>query len=99
MNDAMSAGLHRCWKNYFVSKLGLLKARVVQVDGTNQYKPLQILDVAGGTGDISIRIIDHCRSQSRSLAAYHNPALLPIRVTISDINASMLAEGKKRVIQ
>lgn len=55
MNDAMSVGLHRCWKNYFVNKLGLLKARVeIQPDGTHKYLPLQILDVAGGTGDISL---------------------------------------------
>lgn len=39
MNDAMSAGVHRVWKDYFVSKLLPIRP------GT------QILDVAGGTGN------------------------------------------------
>lgn len=43
MNDLMSAGLHRLWKNDMVS---LLAPR----DG------MKILDVAGGTGDIAFRM-------------------------------------------
>jgi len=38
MNDAMSLGIHRCWKDYFIKKL----------HPTNDTK---LLDVAGGTGD------------------------------------------------
>ena len=37
MNDVMSVGIHRLWKQYFVSQLNL--------------KPgMKILDMAGGTG-------------------------------------------------
>nr|MCU0729771.1 ubiquinone/menaquinone biosynthesis methyltransferase [Sphingopyxis sp.] len=43
MNDAMSAGLHRLWKDRFVR---LLKPRPGE----------HILDMAGGTGDIAFRI-------------------------------------------
>lgn len=43
MNDAMSAGMHRLWKDQFVR-------RVKPRDGE------QILDMAGGTGDIAFRM-------------------------------------------
>tara|TARA_A100001391_G_scaffold29224_3_gene15738 strand:+ start:3547 stop:4278 length:732 start_codon:yes stop_codon:yes gene_type:complete len=45
MNDAMSGGLHRLWKDQFVRRV----------------KPQpneQILDMAGGTGDIAFRMAD-----------------------------------------
>ena len=45
MNDAMSGGMHRLWKNRFVS-------RVKPQPGE------QILDMAGGTGDIAFRMAD-----------------------------------------
>lgn len=43
MNDLMSAGQHRLWKNHFVSRL-------------NPRSGEHILDMAGGTGDIGFRI-------------------------------------------
>ena len=43
MNDAMSGGMHRLWKNRFVS-------RVKPQEGE------AILDMAGGTGDIAFRL-------------------------------------------
>lgn len=43
MNDAMSAGMHRLWKDRFVRRV---KPRVGE----------SILDVAGGTGDIAFRM-------------------------------------------
>jgi demethylmenaquinone methyltransferase/2-methoxy-6-polyprenyl-1,4-benzoquinol methylase len=46
MNDAMSAGLHRVWKDRFV-------ARVKPRGGE------AILDMAGGTGDIAFRLAAH----------------------------------------
>jgi demethylmenaquinone methyltransferase/2-methoxy-6-polyprenyl-1,4-benzoquinol methylase len=46
MNDAMSAGMHRVWKDRFV-------ARVKPREGE------QILDMAGGTGDIAFRLASH----------------------------------------
>ena len=45
MNDAMSAGMHRLWKDRFV-------ARVKPQPGE------AILDMAGGTGDIAFRMVD-----------------------------------------
>jgi demethylmenaquinone methyltransferase / 2-methoxy-6-polyprenyl-1,4-benzoquinol methylase len=46
MNDAMSAGTHRLWKNRFVR-------RVKPKAGEH------ILDMAGGTGDIAFRMQEH----------------------------------------
>jgi demethylmenaquinone methyltransferase / 2-methoxy-6-polyprenyl-1,4-benzoquinol methylase len=43
MNDAMSAGMHRLWKDQFVRRV---KPRAGE----------QILDMAGGTGDIAFRM-------------------------------------------
>jgi 2-methoxy-6-polyprenyl-1,4-benzoquinol methylase len=42
MNDAMSLGIHRLWKDAFMERLG-------PTHGT------RLLDVAGGTGDIAFR--------------------------------------------
>jgi ubiquinone/menaquinone biosynthesis C-methylase UbiE len=50
MNDVMSAGIHRCWKQRFVEKLDPLP-------GT------RLLDVAGGTGDITFKFIDRLLSK------------------------------------
>ena len=60
MNDAMSAGVHRLWKNDFVSQIGSLKPRKVLDEEGKIIKsePLRCLDVAGGTGDITFRILD-----------------------------------------
>ncbi|MCA0423861.1 MAG: bifunctional demethylmenaquinone methyltransferase/2-methoxy-6-polyprenyl-1,4-benzoquinol methylase UbiE [Proteobacteria bacterium] len=48
MNDLMSAGLHRPWKNALVSWLRPPKGNT----------PYRHLDVAGGTGDVAFRILD-----------------------------------------
>ena len=60
MNDAMSVGIHRIWKNDFVNQIGPLKPRKVLDDKGKiiSSEPLRCLDVAGGTGDISFRILD-----------------------------------------
>jgi demethylmenaquinone methyltransferase/2-methoxy-6-polyprenyl-1,4-benzoquinol methylase len=47
MNDLMSAGLHRAWKDALVTSLKLPKTR-----------SFRHLDVAGGTGDVAFRILD-----------------------------------------
>ena len=46
MNDAMSGGLHRLWKDRFVARV---KPRPGEM----------ILDMAGGTGDIAFRLQKH----------------------------------------
>ena len=66
MNDLMSGGMHRLWKNRFVAKV---KPRPGE----------RILDMAGGTGDIAFRM-----------------AAKGAQVTVSDINADMLAVGMER---
>jgi demethylmenaquinone methyltransferase/2-methoxy-6-polyprenyl-1,4-benzoquinol methylase len=48
MNDLMSAGLHRLWKDDFVTMLNPPRSA----------SPFHVLDVAGGTGDIAFRISD-----------------------------------------
>ena len=66
MNDLMSGGLHRLWKDRFVARV---KPRAGE----------HILDMAGGTGDIAFRMVRQ-----------------GARVTVSDINADMLAVGEER---
>lgn len=45
MNDVMSAGVHRLWKNSLI-------------DSVNPRPGMHLLDVAGGTGDIAFRFLD-----------------------------------------
>ncbi|GJN90568.1 hypothetical protein Rhopal_003580-T1 [Rhodotorula paludigena] len=77
MNDAMSLGIHRLWKDHYVSKL-------------DPHGALRCLDVAGGTGDIALRILDHARTRYGDRDT---------SVHMVDINPEMLEEGKKRFAQ
>ncbi len=71
MNDLMSLGAHRLWKRFAISMSGVRAGDWV-------------LDLAGGTGDLSSRLL---------------PLIGPKgRVVLSDINASMLNEGRRRLI-
>ena len=63
MNDAMSMGVHRYWKNYFVDELGNLSPSNLYTYEQNQNQ-IKVLDVAGGTGDIAFRILDKHNHQS-----------------------------------
>ncbi len=47
MNDLMSGGLHRLWKD----------ALVTAVNPPKSDRPFALLDVAGGTGDIAFRVV------------------------------------------
>jgi demethylmenaquinone methyltransferase / 2-methoxy-6-polyprenyl-1,4-benzoquinol methylase len=49
MNDLMSFGVHRLWKDAMVARLAPPKAG---------RRPYRVLDMAGGTGDIAERILD-----------------------------------------
>jgi len=62
MNDAMSGGMHRLWKDSFVR-------RVKPRDGES------ILDMAGGTGDIAFRL---ARRGARVTVSDINPAMLEV---------------------
>ena len=66
MNDAMSLGIHRYWKNTFVSSLGPLRKRKVYNEKRELVEevPLKCLDVAGGTGDISFKILEKAKQDS-----------------------------------
>lgn len=50
MNDLMSAGVHRLWKD-------------AMIDWLNPRPRLRYLDVAGGTGDIAFRIVHTARKR------------------------------------
>jgi demethylmenaquinone methyltransferase/2-methoxy-6-polyprenyl-1,4-benzoquinol methylase len=71
MNDLMSGGLHRAWKNALVTRLSPSRTR-----------PFQALDVAGGTGDVALRILDAGGPLTRA--------------AVLDINEAMLAVGRER---
>ena len=70
MNDLMSAGLHRAWKAYTVL--------VADVRAGHQ-----VLDIAGGTGDLS-----------KAFARQVGPTG---RMVLSDINEAMLRVGRDRL--
>ena len=92
MNDLMSLGIHRLWKDYFVRNLnpGSSVALRKGSDDETGSKGWNILDIAGGTGDIAFRILDHASNINHDYDT---------RVTIADINPDMLAEGRKRSVQ
>jgi demethylmenaquinone methyltransferase/2-methoxy-6-polyprenyl-1,4-benzoquinol methylase len=71
MNDVMSGGLHRLWKDAMVSWLA-----------PPRRGDYAVIDVAGGTGDIAMRI--NRRSGGNAC------------VTVADINGSMLEVGRAR---
>jgi demethylmenaquinone methyltransferase/2-methoxy-6-polyprenyl-1,4-benzoquinol methylase len=50
MNDLMSAGLHRLWKEATVAELPMPRSAAS--------RPYAHLDVAGGTGDVAFRVLD-----------------------------------------
>lgn len=86
MNDIMSAGLHRLWKDRLVSKL-------------RPFPGMQHLDVAGGTGDVAFRVIDaihSCERMGMPGKSSDVEAEDDTRVYICDINPAMLNVGKQR---
>ena len=82
MNDLMSGGLHRAWKDALVTAVNPpRKARPGRV-GDKVARPFALLDLAGGTGDVALRV-----------AEAGGPGT---RVTVADINPEMLAVGRDR---
>lgn len=51
---------------------------------------VRVLDVAGGTGDIAFKILENHKRRSKVMG------YVDIKLTVLDINSSMLEEGKKR---
>ena len=67
MNDLMSFGLHRAWKD----------ALVTAVNPPRQ-APFSVLDIAGGTGDIAFRIVAAGGAQTRVTVCDINPDMLEV---------------------
>jgi len=113
MNDVMSAGLHRVWKDIYLERLS-------PAVGT------KLLDVAGGTGDIAHRFlkrvetptvinpnqdVTHQVDNTTELAStpsdkedssykyIQNPDLNGSHVTVCDINENMLEVGRNKFVQ
>jgi len=70
MNDVMSFGIHRLWKKQTIAAAGAKRGQ-------------QILDLAGGTGDLA--------AQFAAIVGKSG------KVILSDINASMLENGRQRL--
>ncbi|KAH8684744.1 ubiquinone biosynthesis methyltransferase Coq5 [Tricladium varicosporioides] len=87
MNDFMSLGIHRLWKDYFVRSINPGSSSSTNPSANPGWR---MLDIAGGTGDIAFRLLDHAHTIN------HSPSS---SITISDINPSMLTEGRKRSLQ
>lgn len=85
MNDLMSVGLHRLWKDRLVCKL-------------RPFLGMKHLDVAGGTGDIAFRILETLNSvKYRALQDVLEDDLQEeTQIFVCDINPNMLNVGKKR---
>ena len=71
MNDLMSMGLHRVWKRYTVMVADLREG-------------YQVLDIAGGTGDLAMAFAKEVGSTGR--------------VVHTDINEAMLRTGRDRLL-
>lgn len=71
MNDLMSLGTHRLWKHTAIQRLGLRRGH-------------KVLDIAGGTGDLTLKMLPIVGSDGQ--------------VTLSDINSSMLSQGRDRLL-
>jgi demethylmenaquinone methyltransferase/2-methoxy-6-polyprenyl-1,4-benzoquinol methylase len=71
MNDLMSAGLHRVWKAYTVKVANLKEGD-------------QVLDIAGGTGDLALAFAKKVGASGR--------------VVHTDINEAMLSTGRDRLL-
>jgi demethylmenaquinone methyltransferase / 2-methoxy-6-polyprenyl-1,4-benzoquinol methylase len=66
MNDLMSGGLHRLWKNDFVDLINPPK----------NGRAFRLLDVAGGTGDIAIRYAASAGQDATAVLVDINPEML-----------------------
>ena len=70
MNDLMSGGIHRLWKRFTIEASGVRAGQ-------------QILDIAGGTGDLSAKFAKRVGPEGK--------------VVLADINSSMLNVGRDKL--
>jgi len=71
MNDLMSGGLHRLWKRFAVELTGVREGS-------------RVLDVAGGTGDLTALLAARAGASGE--------------VWLTDVNADMLSRGRDRLL-
>jgi demethylmenaquinone methyltransferase/2-methoxy-6-polyprenyl-1,4-benzoquinol methylase len=71
MNDLMSGGLHRLWKAFTIEQSAVRPGQ-------------RVLDIAGGTGDLSIAFAKRVGPTGQ--------------VVLTDINGSMLSVGRDRMV-
>lgn len=57
MNDLMSGGVHRIWKNKMVEEIAVSRQSSV-------VSPVRVIDLAGGTGDVAFRIAKKFRAEN-----------------------------------
>src|ERR1700681_2091788 len=67
MNDLMSAGLHRAWKNALVTAVNPPKER-----------GFSLLDLAGGTGDVAFRVLAAAGGATHATVVDINPDMLNV---------------------
>lgn len=71
MNDLMSLGIHRLWKKIAIQHCAIRPGQIV-------------LDLAGGTGDLTLAFVDELNGDGQ--------------VVLADINEAMLQAGKNKLI-
>jgi demethylmenaquinone methyltransferase/2-methoxy-6-polyprenyl-1,4-benzoquinol methylase len=71
MNDLMSFGIHRLWKRFCIEASGVRPGQ-------------QVLDLAGGTGDLAAQFVERVGQDGN--------------VIVADINRSMLSVGRSRLV-
>ncbi len=71
MNDLMSFGVHRAWKNFAAAVSGLRPGA-------------RVLDLAGGTGDMALRMWPRLGGRGE--------------LVVADINEAMLRRGRRRLL-
>ncbi|QEA38813.1 bifunctional demethylmenaquinone methyltransferase/2-methoxy-6-polyprenyl-1,4-benzoquinol methylase UbiE [Pistricoccus aurantiacus] len=71
MNDLMSFGIHRVWKRLTLERAGVRPGQ-------------RVLDIAGGTGDLTLKLAERVGENGR--------------VVLADINASMLKVGRDKLL-
>jgi len=96
MNDLMSLGLHRAWKDALVTAVNPPKNL-----------PFALLDIAGGTGDVAFRVVERGGAETGATVCDINVDMLDVgreraitlslddRVTFTEGNAEALPFGDK----
>jgi demethylmenaquinone methyltransferase / 2-methoxy-6-polyprenyl-1,4-benzoquinol methylase len=74
MNDLMTVGLHRAWKQAMVDKLA----------PPRNDRPWHLIDVAGGTGDIAFRALDRAGKNAKVTVCDINDHMLDVGRTRAD---------------